>query len=392
MKAVERIAGALWTLAASAWLFLESPPAPPPAAFVTAVSADRPAGNVLEAPWHREEFITESDSAPMVHAGSMCQRSDGALAAAWYAGSREGAADVAIRFAVRPPGETWNASRPIVTVESARKELGRYVKKLGNPLLFNAPGGRLGLLYVSVSVGGWSGSSLNLKVSDDGGASWSPSERLVLSPFFNLSDLVRNPPARTDDGRIVVPIYHECFGKFPELLWLAPPSDRPGQSGCSYHKTRIAGGRSYIQPALVCLDDDDLLVLLRSCGTAKTAGISRSADAGASWDSIRPSELPNSNSALNAIRLDDGTLLAAFNDSETGRACLRLAASADGGASWRRLAAVENESNPAEFSYPALLQSQDGLIHLLYTWKRKHLKHAAFNRAWLDASTVNESR
>ncbi len=84
------------------------------------------------------------------------------------------------------------------------------------------------------------------------------------------------------------------------------------------------------------------------------------------------------------LRLRDGRLLLAFNDSETGRDTLRLAISADGGLNWSRSSTLESEPD-AEFSYPFLIQTKDGRIHLVYTWKRQAIKHAEFNLAWLEA-------
>ena len=124
---------------------------------------------------------------------------EGRLAAVWCGGSREGAGDVAVWFATRGPldNNPWSAPRPIVTRDSAAQETFRYVRKLGNALLIPEKGDRLSLLYVSVGVGGWSGSSLNLKQSVDGGRTWSRSRRLGLSPFFNVSELRREQGYRS---------------------------------------------------------------------------------------------------------------------------------------------------------------------------------------------------
>ena len=33
------------------------------------------------------------------------------------------------------------------------------------------------------------------------------------------------------------------------------------------------------------------------------------------------------------------------------------------------------ESEPGEYSYPAIIQAQDGNVHVTYTWNRKQIKH-----------------
>ena len=335
-----------------------------------------------------QEFIDPQLTAPSAHVSSVCELPGGRLGAAWYAGTREGARDVAVYFATRQPGlgGAWSAPRALVTRSTAAQETFRFVKKIGNPVLFAGANGNLCLLYVSVGFGGWSGSSLNAKQSFDGGKTWSASQRLGLSPFFNVSELVKNGPAPLADGGWVVPIYHETLGKFAELLWLHL---RP--SGVEAEKSRPFGGRKAFQPALVTLDARRALLLCRAAGSVRRVFQSATEDAGRHWTAAQPIELPNPDSGLDALRLQDGRLLLAFNDAAAGRETLRLAVSGDEGRSWRRLATLAQERR-AEFSYPFLLQTSDKLVHLTYTWKRRGIKHVVFNLAWLDARHGDETQ
>jgi predicted neuraminidase len=334
-----------------------------------------------EPPMCREEFVSSPIATAFTHVSSLCELGDGRVAAVWCGGSREGAADVAVWFATRGPLESdkWSLPQPIVTRESAAQETFRFVRKIGNSLLIPEKDGRLSLLYVSVGVGGWSGSSLNLKQSLDGGRTWSPSRRLGLSPCFNVSELVKNNAQPLTDGGWAVPIYHETFGKFPELLWLPP---RPGRA--EPVKSRPFGGRTAFQPALVALDSQHALLLCRAAGSVPEIFITRTKDAGRHWTAPQPSGLPNPDSGLDAVRLSDGRLLLAFNDTTVGRDNLRLALSGDEGVTWHRARTLAEESG-AEFSYPFLLQTSDGLVHVSFTWKRQNIRHVTFNRAWLDA-------
>jgi len=332
-------------------------------------------------------FIDPGFQTPSVHVASLCEISGGRLLAAWYGGTREGARDVQIYLTTLDQGETnWSAPRAVVTRDSAQRELGRYVKKVGNALLFSDGGERINLLYVSIALGGWSGSSLNLKTSVDGGQTWSPSQRLHLSPFFNISELVKNQPAALRDGGWAVPIYHELVGKFSELLWLSAPT-----GSLSYHKTRVNGGATAFQPALVPFDARRALLLARDNSAAGQLWASRSEDGGDSWSAPARTGLPNPFSGLDAIRLRDGRVVLAFNDTKDNRGNLRLAVSADEGASWQRVNPLLEEEAGQEFSYPFLLQSSDGLIHLVYTWKRQGIRHVTFNSAWLDAQIGREA-
>ena len=378
-----RRAGARWFLIAVAVVLNGLPwlrPVPRGAQFLPAGEAPAPTPPTAPSPIFTEELINPDSPMRMSHVASICELPDGRLAAAWYAGSREGARDVAIYLAAQERGQAiWTTPRAILTPEQAGRDLHRAVRKVGNPLIFSDAAGKLRLLYVTISVGGWSGSSLNLTTSTDEGESWSPSRRLTLSPFFNVSELVRNRPAPLADGSWLVPIYHECLGKFPELLCLR---DRP--EGLSATKRRITGGRSVLQPALAALSTNSGLAFLRDCSPRKRISVARTDDAGQTWSSPQPLDLPNPDSGLTALRLTDGRVMLAFNDSAAGRGNLSLAVSDDEGRTWRRLATLAEEAG-AEFSYPFLLQARDGKIHLVYTWKRKAIKHVAFNAAWLNA-------
>jgi predicted neuraminidase len=329
-------------------------------------------------PLFREEFINPDSPHPMSHVASMCELPDGRLAATWYAGSREGASDVAIFLSTRAADASWSRPRAIVTRESAERDLNRYIKKVGNAIVFADSAGKLGLIYVTVSIGGWSGSSLNLTTSSDEGSTWTPSRRLTLGPFFNLSELVKNGPVALADGGWAVPIYHEFAGTFPEVLWLR------GTAGeIVATKSRMSAVWFGYQPALEPLSADRAVAFLRDDGSSHTVSITHSEDAGQTWSPPRPAGLPNPDSGLDAIQLRDGRLLLAFNDSASGRENLRLALSADQGQSWTRVATVEEEPG-GDFAYPFLMQSRAGDVHLVYAWQRKAIKHAVFNTAWLD--------
>ena len=334
------------------------------------------------------ELITPAPAVAAVHVASLCQGLDGTLFAAWYGGSHEGARDVNIYWSRRGPAadQAWSAPRVLVSRQSAAHELQRPIKKVGNAMLF-ADGSRLRLIYVTVSIGGWSTSSLNLKTSRDGGQNWETSRRLTLSPFFNFSELVKNQPSPMSDGSWSVPIYHECLGKFPELLRLQEMSS----GELSYGKSRVCGGRFALQPALVPLSDDEALALCRDSSRVGRIRISRTSDAASHWSIPEAMSLPNSDSGLDAVRLSDGRLVLAYNEGKTGRDTLSLALSEDGGRNWKRQATLESEPG-AEFSYPYLLQARDGRLHLVYTWRRKSIKHASFNTAWLAAQEPKTSQ
>jgi predicted neuraminidase len=348
-----------------------------------------PAPSDNDPPRLAKEFITHDAGLGMVHVGSICEMADGSLVASWYGGTREGARDTVIYLAMRAPGESmqWGKPRVVVDRDSASKELYRYVKKIGNSLIFVGSEDCLWLIYVTVTVGGWSGSSLNAKVSYDAGTTWTASQRLTLSPLLNVSELVRNNPLPLAGGGFVIPIYHECVGKFPEMLWI-----RGGQRDqrITCRKTRMAGGRSFIQPSVVASGPRVARAFYRSSSGERLIGMATTGDTGGTWSEPESLELPNPDAALNALLLSKGRILLAFNDSKHTRDNLRLAISHDGGANWRRVAEIEN-SPGEEFSYPYMIRGLDGRIHLVYTWRRKHIKHVVYNENWINAQIEKAS-
>ncbi|MBN1278105.1 MAG: exo-alpha-sialidase [Deltaproteobacteria bacterium] len=329
-----------------------------------------------------KEFINPESVSDMVHVSSICELADGRLASVWYGGTREGSKDTAVFISIRDADsrEPWSRPRVIIDRKSASEELKRYVKKVGNAVIFTDSEGRLWLVYVTIAIGGWSGSSLNVKMSNDGGDSWSTSERITLSPFFNVSELVKNNPVFFENGDFAIPIYHECFGRFPEMLWVRTGNNG---SGISFRKTRMAGGRRLIQPSVVACDSYSGRAFYRNLASDRKVAFSTTDNAGSTWSEPENLRLRNPDSGINALLLSDGRILMAFNDSSNSRESLSLAISDDCGSSWENVSTIENEEGQ-EFSYPYMILGRNGTIHLVYTWKRRHIRHLAFNDAWID--------
>lgn len=334
-------------------------------------------GRIDEKPFFKKELINPEQGLPMVHVASLAQMPDGIMAAVWYGGTAECQPDVKIYFSQQEPGAAWTAPRVIMTRERTEQDLRRPVKSLGNALLLANTDGSLRLLFVTIAMGKWSGSQLNTCLSKDGGLTWSRAERLTLSPFFNFSELVRNRAIAQQGGGWCVPIYQEFLGKFPELLWLG---ERKGE--LTYRKTRIAGGCSTFQPSLIPVSQQYAEVLLRDYTTARKIHFSSSYDGGRDWPFVTATELPNPDAGISGLQLSDGGLLVAFNDSAKDRSNLTLAIASKDRKTWRRIVALENEPY-ANFSYPFLMRSSDGMIRMAYTRKGKEISLTGFNEAWI---------
>ena len=98
-----------------------------------------------------------------------------------------------------------------------------------------------------------------------------------------------------------------------------------------------------------------------------------SSDGGRTWSAAKPTALPNPNSGIDAAGLRDGRVVLVYNHTSRGRSPLNVAVTNDGD-KWNSFLALETE--PGEFSYPAVIQSSDGAVHITYTWNRKKIRHA----------------
>ena len=321
--------------------------------------------------------------APSVHAASLIALKDGGVRAFWFAGSREGAPDVVINTSVfDPQASRWSAPTVVMDRVGAEKGLSRYIAKLGNPVPARMADGRMQLFFVTVSIGGWAGSSISSVISDDDGLTWGQPQRLISSPLINLSTLVKSPAILFADGRLGLPAYHEWIGRFGEFLRI--------DASQVIDKRRMSSGRGAIQPVVFNDGPQDASAFFRqtrSSSQPKQIPVSETKDAGQSWVVTKDLEIPNPNSALAALTLADGTRLMVLNNIEAGRYRLVMVMRESNSAQWQVLQVLEDDESLVgdlhrEFSYPYLISANGQDAHLAYTWDRKKIKHIYFPAAW----------
>lgn len=332
---------------------------------------------------YEERFVNDAEPGRMSHVSTIAPLTGGAMMAAWYSGSREGAKDVNIYTSVFADGR-WSAPRELVSRASARDELGRYVRKVGNPMLVRGQDGRLWMFYASIVAGGWSGTSINYKYSDDDGRSWSRSVKMVLSPFMNLTNNVKNKALPLVGGGLLLPVYHELLKKRSELILFMPD----GRYTASIMTRR---GRA-VQPSLVRKEGRRLGAFFRNMSGVLSRRVlyAESQDMGRNWGPLMNTTLKNPNAGLDVIDLD-GYLLTVLNNNESDRHRLTLEYSADGGRTWNPLHVFE-DSEGGEFSYPFMARGLDGIFHVTYTYDRKHIKHIRFDALWLASRMKGGAR
>ena len=321
--------------------------------------------------------------APSVHAASLIALKDGAVRAFWFAGSREGAPDVVINTAVfDPQASRWSAPTVVMDRVSAEKGLSRYIAKLGNPVPARMADGRMQLFFVTVSIGGWAGSSISTVISDDEGLTWGRPQRLISSPLINLSTLVKSPAIAFADGRLGLPAYHEWIGRFGEFLRI--------EANQVIDKRRMSSGRGAIQPVMFVDSPQDASAFFRQTRSStqlKQIPVSETKDAGQSWVTAKDLEISNPNSALAALTLANGTRLMVLNNIEAGRYRLVMVMRESNSPQWKVIQVLEDDESLTndqrrEFSYPYLVSASGADAHLAYTWDRKKIRHVYFPANW----------
>jgi predicted neuraminidase len=322
-----------------------------------------------------KEFIYDKAPFASAHASTIVELRNGDLIAAWFGGTREGAADVAIWGSIRRSDHGWSAP-----IELARESgIATY-----NPVLFHTKDGRLWLYYkFGPHPTGWTGAR---RFSGDEGRTWSPIQHLPAG----LYGPIRAKPLVLDNGTVVsgtsVESYRswacwierstdngKTFAKIgpvtvaPEFVKPAAPTIVPDEAPNPFDWDKTEG---IIQPSVVWLGGHNLRLYARS--TARTAKIcvADSNDDGLTWTQAHPINLPNPNSGIDAVTLRDGRIVLAYNHTDNGRTPLNLAVSRDG-EHFEMFRVLEQE--PGEYSYPALIQGSNGDLHITYTWNRKRI-------------------
>lgn len=285
------------------------------------------------------------------------------LIAAWFGGTEERNKDVEI-WTSRKTATGW--TKPMSVADGIQRNKKRY--PTWNPVLFQMPSGPLLLFYkVGPNPKEWWGM---LKTSTDNGLTWSAATRLpdgILGPIKNKPILLGN--------RLLCPSSSEHAG------WRIhfEITEDMGKTWKVVGPINTTEQFNAIQPSILTHGKDTLQILARS----KEASVlsSWSYDDGLTWSKLYATELPNPNSGTDAVTLANGYQLLVYNPTTKSRTPLDVAISKDG-IKWKSILTLESE--PGEYSYPAVIQSADGMIHITYTWKRERIKYVMLDPGKID--------
>ncbi|RQS66497.1 glycosyl hydrolase [Burkholderia sp. Bp8963] len=356
------------------------------------------------------------------HAANLIALANGDLLCAWFGGTQEGVPDISIYLSRLAAGSTTWTDPVRLSDDPTRSEQ--------NPVLFAAPDGTLWLIYTAQLSGHQNTAIVRRRISGDNGHTWGPVETL----FDRPGTFVRQPIVVAPDGAWLCPAF---------LCRVAPGERWSGNDDVSVVMRSTDGGASWTAhdvPASVgCvhmniqpLKDGTLVALFRS-RWADHVYVSRSTD-GCTWSAPQALDLPNNNSSIQFVALANGHLGLVFNassaaqsterraslyddieDSEDSgtlvtqaastrgtafwgapRAPMTLAISLDGGRTWPLMRNLEtgdgycmtNNSTDRlnrEFSYPSIVQSADGRLHIAYTYFRQRIKYVGVTEDWVSA-------
>lgn len=315
----------------------------------------------------KTEFVYETAPFPSCHASTIVETREG-LVCAWFGGTAERNPDVGI-WVSRFVGTSW--TEPVEVANGIQSTTLRY--PCWNPVLFQPKEGPLWLFYkVGKDVENWWGMIIT---SDDQGQTWSQPRKLpdgILGP-------IKNKPVQLKSGEILCPTSTEDHG------WRVhfERSNDMGKTWTATAPLNDPATISAIQPSILFHKDGTLQAIGRT-KQKKLFSIS-SSDEGRTWGEMTLTSLPNPNSGTDAVTLEDGRQLLVYNHIPSKRSPLNVAVSANG-KDWE--AALVLESEPGEYSYPAVIQARNGFVHIVYTWKRKKIRHVVVDPKLFKTSPI----
>lgn len=169
----------------------------------------------------------------------------------------------------------------------------------------------------------------------------------------------RCKPTVLPSGRILLPLYTDTFS----VSIMAISDDQ----GATWYASQPLLGFGNIQPAVLRRDDGTLIAYMRNNGPGGRTLVSQSVDEGISWSVAAASDVPNSGSGLDGVRLKDGRWVLIANDIPEGRNRLSLLMSDDEGRGWKWRLALEDQAS-GSYHYPAIIQGRDGNLQIVYSY------------------------
>ncbi len=321
-----------------------------------------------------QEFLYEKAPFPSCHSATLVETPAG-LVAAYFGGTKERDPDVEIYISRMVDG-AWLA--PVSAADGVQKDGKRL--PTWNPVLYQVPNGELILFYkIGPKPSEWWGM---MKTSKDNGKTWSAAIKMpegAIGP-------VKNKPILLSNGNLFAPSSKEGNG------WKIH-FEVTNDNGKTWRNIGpIEGnGINAIQPSILQHGNGKLQILART--QSRAIAESWSLDNGETWSPLAKTNLPNNNSGTDALTMKDGKHVLVYNHvlppgvlAKGPRTPLNVSISKDG-KKWS--AALILEDSPiSQYSYPAVIQTADGMLHFIYTWRREKIKHVVVDPSKLKLKPI----
>lgn len=327
-----------------------------------------------------DQFVFDKAPYPSCHSITIVEAMNGDLVSAWFGGSHERHPDVCIYSAIKPKGsDKWG--EPIKVADGVMKDGTRF--PTWNPVLYQIPNGDLMLFYkIGPKPSEWWGV---YRTSSDGGKTWSDKIDMPSKDFLGP---IKNKPVLLSNGTLLLPSSTEGNG------WHLRMESTPDFGKTWVMGDTISRGKqkiNAIQPSILFHKDGRIQAIGRTKNRAIFSTFSK--DYGKTWSDVELIGLPNNNSGTDAVTLKNGKHLLVYNhvlppgtEAKGPRTPLNVSIS-DDGIHWKAALVLE-DSKISQYSYPSMIQSKDGMVHIVYTWRREKLKYVKIDPSKLKAIPI----
>jgi lysophospholipase L1-like esterase len=247
-------------------------------------------------------------------------------------------------------------------------------------------------------------SVFQVSVSEDGGRTWSPPQPMPIDRNYVVGCI--HAPIWLDGDTVVMgyswdvpaeeekPAATEGGMYLKSGLLISHDRGRTWTPGADVEVDKHPIGAD--EPATVRLTNGDLFMVVRTSHPRPYETLSR--DGGQTWEPPQPSRFHGYNSPTALLRLRDGAIVRAWDNSPTDRFPLVVSLSTDHCRTWTPPRTVTEpavlEDGALSFQracYPSLAQAADGTI-LMAWWQRttdgvNSVWVARLNRAWIEETS-----